>query len=74
MTVLITEVQAERPLVKNVDSLDQTIDVNLSIRGTLVGHSSNPLKRIKLNHSIKRILDATYEKADLEKLKSECKH
>ena len=26
------------------------IDVNLSIRGTLVGHPSNPLKRIKLKH------------------------
>ena len=32
------------------NSLDQTIDVNLSIRATLVGHSSNPLKRNKLKH------------------------
>ena len=35
---------------KECNSLDQTIDVNLSIRGTLVGPTSNPLKRIKRKH------------------------
>ena len=50
VTVLITEVQAESPLVKECNSLDQMIDVNLSTRGTLVGHPSNPLKRIKRKH------------------------
>ena len=50
MTVPITESSGRETSSKECNSLDQTIDVNLSIRGTLVGPTSNPLKRIKLKH------------------------